>query len=264
MKLEDEITIVQFAQGHYPEADLLVHFSRLTETDQWMRLHDLFHLLNRFRLTDSDIEQANAQHSTGTPSTPLLIRYFGKAKPGLRINMANSDFKNTFPLLLNLFKKAYNQHGNQEKTETVNWWYWDLSDSECVERIRTSHQERVNELYAAPSFRSEFISLARLWHDKIIQRQSNVQEPAIQEEAQTRFDFISYDGIMEKSVTNGIDKISHAIYILLNSLRKAIAKQYGLDTDKSNQLVLDVMGKYYQDSYTGQYDSHSFISILTA
>ncbi len=189
-------------------------------------------------------------------SIPYLVVFSGKAKPGLRINMAEGELDNSFATLLNLFKKAYNQYGNQEKPETVNWWYWDLSDSERVARIRTSHQERVDELYAAPSFRSEFISLARLWHDKLIQGQLDGQKPDSQEEAQTRFDFISYDGLMEKSVTSGVDKISQAIYILLNSLRKAIAKQYGLDTDKSVQLVQEVMGKYYQESYHSRYDDY--------
>jgi hypothetical protein len=168
------------------------------------------------------------------------------------VNMATSEFKNAFPILLNLFKKAYSKHGNQGEAGTVNWWYWDLSDSDLVERIRTSYQERVNELYNTPGFRSEFTSLARLWHDKHIRSQEKFLEPDSQK--QTHFDFISYDDVMDRSLAISVDKISYGIGILLNSLRKAIAKRYELGPDEPVQLVLDVMGKYYQDSYTGLYD----------
>ncbi len=254
MKLEDEIRIVQFAQGHYPEASVLVDFSRLTEIGQWKRLVEVSNLLDRFGLTDSDIEQANAQFSTGNNPALLLLRHPGKAKPGLRVNMTNSEFKDAFPVLLNLLKKAYNQYGDPEKPGTANWWYWDLSDRALVERIQTSHQERVDELYNTPGFRSEFMSLARLWHDNHVRSQAEFHEPDSQKKIQTHFDFITYDDVMDRSIATSVDKISYGISMLLNSLSKAIAKRYTLDSEKPVQLVLDVMGKYYQESYHSRYD----------
>ena len=254
MKLEDELLIIQCAQGHQAEVDLQNHFSQLTVRDQQRRLFDLLNMLEQFRLTDADIEQFNALSSTGNTSLPFPVTYSGKAKLGLQINMAESELENYFTVLLNLLKKAYHQSDEREKAAATDWWFQNLSDNERVQNLLIKHEERVNELYTAPGFRSEFTSLARLYHDKMIQRELANQEATSQEEVQTQFDFISYDGIMEKSVTYGFDKTSHAIYILHNAIGRAIARKYGLDSDTSSQLVMEVLGKYYQDSYNGQYD----------
>ena len=259
MNLTDEIIIIQFAQGHHPEADLLDRFGQLTEEDQRKRIFELSHMLERYRLPDSDIQQANALGSSGDTPIPFLILhagYTGLARPGLRINMADGELERSFTILLSLVKKAYQRYVEQEKAAPANWWYWDLSNSETVQNILSRHQELVEELYNTPSFRSEFTSLTKLWHDNHVQTHTMAQEPDSHPEAQTHFHFLSYTEMLEKSVVSNDNKISHAIYILLNSLRKAISVRYSVDADNARRVVLDVMGKHFLETYNRQYDQH--------
>ena len=255
MSLEDELVIIQFAQGLHPEADLLDSFRQLDATKQHRQLFDLLVLLKQPNLTDAEIEQANAHSSSKTVSNPLFIQHTKLIKIGLRINMAEGELENSYHIVLDLFKKAYQRCFDQEKDSSTSWIYWDLSSSETVQSILIKHKEMVADLYRNTSFRSEFASLAKLWYTNVMLKEELYREPDPLAEPQTHFNFLSYDELTTTSIPGAtISKELQGIDVLLNSLRKATSIRYKLDSDQAGRLVLDVMRHHLQETHNMQLD----------
>ncbi len=250
MSLEDELPIIQFAQGIYPKADLLDSYGKLNETKQCEQLFDITALLQQLKLTDDDIEQANARSSLETASNPFLIQRTKLNKVGLRVNMALVKLKNSYYVLLDLFKDAYRRSFEHEKDSSNNWIYQDLSDDAIVQDILAQHKARVEDLYSNTSFRSEFVSLAKVWRDNVTLKEELYRELAPSAGPQTHFNFLSYDEIMTTLIpVTTVSKEAHAINLLLNSLCKATSVRYKLDSDQAYRLVLDVLRRHLLETY---------------
>lgn len=255
MSMEDELLIVQFAQGIYPKANLLNSFRQLDETKQYRQLFDITALLQQLKLTDAEIEQANARSSSDTPSTPVLIQYTKLNKNGLRINITEGELDNSYTIMLDLFKEAYQRPFDQEKDSSTSWIYQDLSSGETVQGILIKYKGMVEDLYSSTSFRSEFVSLAHLWHKNSLLKADLCREPDPIAEPQTHFNFLSYEELTTTLIPGTtISKEAHAIDLLLNSLRKATSTRYKLDAGRANRVILDVLRRHLWETYTVQLD----------
>jgi hypothetical protein len=255
MSLEDELILIQFAQGLHPEANLMDNFMQLDETRQNRHLFGIMALLQQLKLTDSEIEQANARSSSETASNSFLIRRNKLSKAGLQINMVIREFNDSYHVLLDLFKDAYQLSFNQENESSDNWIYQDLSNSDTVQGILTQRDVMVEDLYSSTSFRSEFVSLAKVWHKDSLLKEELYREPAPVAEPQTYVDFLSYDELITTLIPGTtISKETKAIDILLNSLRKAASMRYKLDSDQANRIVLDVLRRHLREMFNMQLD----------
>lgn len=255
MSLENELVIIQFAQGIYPKADLLDSFRQLDEAKQCKQLFDVTALLRQLKLTDADIEQVNARSSSETASNPFLIQRPKLSKVGLRINMSLVELNSSYSILLDLFKDAYQRSFEQEKDYSNNWIYRDLSNDGIVQGIFMQRDIMIEDLYSSTSFRSEFISLAKLWHKDRMLKEELYRKPEPADEPQSYVNFVSYDEVMTTSIpVAAISKELRAIDILLHSLQKATSIRYKLEPDQASRLVLDVLRRHLLETYNIQLD----------
>lgn len=253
MSLEEEIAIHQFGQGVRSAADLLDQFTQVDGLQRSARFFDLYCHVWRSELVDSDIEQALAGCSvTATDATYDFLnlhRLRAGSKNILFIpdtsNPPEGTLEKAYELLLYLFKADYQRRFALEKENPTIWWYWDLSNGDTVQGILTRHQELVDEVYTAPNFRSEFVSVAKLLHDH--KGLSQARSPKPVPEHQNQFDFLTYDEIMTEFVQGS--KYSRAIALLRNSLEKALSIRYRLNADQARRLTLDVINRHSQETY---------------
>ena len=253
MSLEEEITINQFGQGVYSVTDLLDQFTRVDEQQRRARFFDLYCLVWESELVDSDVEQALADCSvTATDATYdylNLHRLRAGSKSMLCIpdtsNPPEGTLEKPYEVLLHLFKADYQRRFALEKENPTTWWYWDLSDTEIAQGILTRHRELVDEVYATPGFRSEFVSLSKLLHEHMGWPQARSSKPA--PEHQNQFNFLTYDEMITEFVQGS--KYMRAIALLRNSLEKALSIRYRLNADEARRLTLDVINKHSQETY---------------
>lgn len=255
MSLENELILIQFAQGFYPKARLLDSFRQLDETSQYKQLFDLTALLKELKPTDDEIEQTNARSSSDAPANSFLIQRTKLSKVSIRINIALVELEKSYAILLDLVTMAYPRGFDQEKDSPNNWLYRDLSNNETVQSILAQHHARVAELYSSTSFRSEFVSLAKLWHRDRTQKEEQYRKQEPVDEPQTYVDFLTYDELMTTSLpVVTISNESRAIDILLRSLQKATSIRYKLEPDQASRLVLDVLRRHLWETYNRQLD----------
>ncbi len=112
--------------------------------------------------------------------------------------MPEGDIDHVYALLLHLFKLAYQRQRALMNDSSVDWRYSDLSRDETVRDVLAKHRLLAETIYNNPGFRSEFVSLAKLWHEERLESAAQHQEATV--EIQTKFEFISYDKLVERSV----------------------------------------------------------------
>lgn len=115
--------------------------------------------------------------------------------------------------------------------------------------ILTGYQQRAEKSYAHPSFRSEFVSLAKLWYEDMISSRAKYKEPEPAPKPQTHFDFVDYNEIVTESIEWNDDKLTRAITLLRDSLTKAISVRYAIDTEQARKLVFDVVERHLRETY---------------
>ncbi|RZM02143.1 MAG: hypothetical protein EOO88_57340 [Pedobacter sp.] len=141
-----------------------------------------------------------------------------------------------------------------EKDNSTMWWYRDFSTSETAQNILDTHHLLVEEIYANASFRSEFMTIAKLWHTHDLFVQASHQDPPPTEQ-QTHFPFVRYDQIGYDPSWTTANQHMQACALLRSSVEKALHKQYGLDIDEIRRLTLDVISRHMQEMYSsGLYD----------
>lgn len=248
LSLSDEITFNQFGQGVVSELALLERFSQFNEEQKRMRVLSLFTLARQSKLNEEDIKQVLTDVPPTKPDqSPFSILYTSRLNKGLRINLAETELDNSFVLLLRLFKTAYQRCYEREKGNIANWWYWDLSKPETVQRIVSRHNELVEEVYNDPGFKSEFSCIAKLWNKRKENRGIPQQDPT--PDSPTRFNFLSYDEIVYSSMIACWDKTLHSIMALENALKNALSKRYGLPIELIERVTNNVIERYYREMY---------------
>ena len=253
MSLEEEITINQFGQGVYSVADLLDQFTQADENQRRARFFDLYCHVWESRLVDSDIEQALADCSVTAADATYDYLNLHRLRMGSKSMLCIPDTGNPpegtlekpYQLLLHLFKADYQRRFALEKENPTTWWYWDLSNNEIAQGILKRHRELVDEVYATLSFRSEFVSLAKLLYEHMGFPQARSPKPA--PEHQNQFNFLTYDEMITAFVQGS--KYMRAIVLLRNSLEKALSIRYRLNADEARRLTLDVINRHSQDTY---------------
>lgn len=143
------------------------------------------------------------------------------------VYMPTGEYGPANRFLLYLFKVTYQRQFALENGNPENWWYWDLSSPEIAQGLLTIHQERLEEIYTHPGFRSEFTSLVKLWHERMILERTRYKEPEAAPELQTHFDFVTYDEITVAPFSNLMNNICRSIRALRNSLENAFLIRYG-------------------------------------
>jgi hypothetical protein len=245
MSIEEEITIYQFGHGVYSVNDMLAHVSQLNEHAKRVRLYELYSLIQQSNPVDADIDQAIADSSlnpTDTPCTSLKARRFRHRT----VFLPDGESDKLAELLLYVFKIAYQRSYELEKENLSKWWYSDFSKPESVQTILARHQELIDEIYTNPSYRCEFVSLAKLWYKRRTGSQAESSEPEPAPKAQTHVEFLTYDEIITEPVAVYNNRV---LWVLQNSVNKGLAKQYGLNSDQANRLVMAVIDRYMQETY---------------
>ncbi|SFC12674.1 DUF5958 family protein [Spirosoma endophyticum] len=253
MSLEEEIAFYRFGQGVHSDVALLEAFSHLDEDKKREQLLDFSFLVRRTAPVDSDVEQALAGSSLGATYTPCFVL----KKMGFRLKLdpvlSDEELENHYTFLLHLFKTAYQRQFSQERGNPAKWWFSDLSSQELVQDILTRHQALLVEIYDTPSFRSEFISLAKLWHDDKLAKQAMRQQPAPIH--QDHFAFITYDEMVTSIIKMYDNKTMRAIDLLFTSVGKALSLRYGLSSEQARRLALEVIDRHMQETYgTGLFE----------
>lgn len=261
MRLDNEIALYQFAQGVSSDAALLDQFSQLDTAKQRKRFVHFYCRICEYKFVDSEIEQALADCSLD--ATDVLYRYLNlhRLTTGSNViyiphsaNPPGGTLDKAYRLLLHLFKIAYQRRFAVEKEDPANWRYWDLANPEIVQDIRTSHQALMEDIYNNPSFRSEFACLAKLWYEQYVLTWDEPLEPESAPEPQTKFDFVTYDEMVEESNQGStVTKSFNAIGTIGHSVTKGLAVRYGLDIDKARILMFDVIDRYLRETYNTEF-----------
>lgn len=106
-----------------------------------------------------------------------------------------------------------------------------------------THEELVDEIYNNVSFRSEFVSYAKLWSTLKKEEQKDPAPPNIDLAA-----FVSYHDMTPsyKSEPDSplIAKCKRGIAVLFSSLFRAISTVYQLSAEETRRLIFDVADRY--------------------
>jgi hypothetical protein len=258
LSLDEEIEIYQFAQGVSSDAALLEQFRQFDKRKQQHRFVHFYCQVCENKFMDSDIEQALTNcsltatdalysylnlHRLTTGSTNAICIPHSENPPEDRLDKA-------YKLLLHLFKAAYHRRFASEKNNPTNWHYRDLSNKEVVQEIRASHQAWVEKIYANPSFRSEFVTLAKLCHEVDTLFRAKQQQAETTPERQTAFTFLTYNELLTEIDKKFDDtKLWNAIGTLRHSVEKGLVAHYRLDTEKTRKLVSDVIEQHLRETY---------------
>ena len=247
MDIAGEIAINQFGQGVHSTNDFLDQFIKLNEEEKKDRLRELLVPLWEIDPTQADIEQALVDGDLPPDYKPCFS--IPKLLKGVRVGFyLNEDApEKDYKFLLHLFKTAYQRHLALEKDNSDDWHYWDLSDSQIVQDILTINQKRIEEVYSDAGFRNEFATIAKLKHADRLAIEASNKEPS--PEIQTRFTFLTYDEVMEKSDCEIGNKNSYSIGLLGGALEKALIKRYKLTPKQIRRLIWDVVERHLQETY---------------
>lgn len=262
MSLEEEIAINQFGQGALSEADMLGSFTQLDASKQRKRFVRLYLYVTSQKLTASDIDQALAACSLTTEdpvNTYLNLSYLKIGSRGVLYipqseEPPEGDLAKPYSVLLHVFRANYQRRYAVEKDNSTMWWYQDFSTNETAQTILDTHHRLAEEIYANASFRSEFMTMAKLWHTHDLFVQASNQDPP-PTKPQTHFDFVRYDQIGYDPSWTAANQSVQACALLRSSVEKALFKQYGLAIDEIRRLTLDVINRHMQEMYSsGLYD----------
>ncbi|MFC5410354.1 DUF5958 family protein [Larkinella bovis] len=237
--LEDEIAIIQFGQDVRSEEELRKRFKALSVDEKRSRLFDLSMLVFSMQPVDSDVAQAIAHSGLDASEAACKQLETEKLRSNRVVLLPESELESGYRLWLHLFKIAYQRTYAREKGNATHWWYRDLADDETGQEILTTHQRLVDEIYANPGFRNEFISIVRLRHAAFPDTSTRVEE-------RTTNNFLSYDEVISVSIQSHETQQKHleAIHLLSDAIRKALRRQYGLAAEQTRRLIEDVIQRY--------------------
>ena len=111
-----------------------------------------------------------------------------------------------------------------------------------------THQELIEEVYNNTSFRSEFMSYAKLRLTLKIEQQSRPKAPAAPNPKGIRF--ISYNDLLTKPKVESdsplVAKSKWGITFLYSSLSRALCTAYQLDAEETRRLIFAVADRHEQ------------------
>ncbi|MGV3558211.1 DUF5958 family protein [Larkinella arboricola] len=247
MSLEEEVMIVEFAQGIRSEDDLFDHFRQLNDDDKTDRIFDMTRLIGELEPTNFEIEQASANMPTRSAGPVEIGVYFPRKKRltqvSLRIDLANDVLEKSYLTLLKLFKATYQRQFVLERKNAVDWWFQDLADNNAVANILTNHRALVEEIYQHPGFRGEFASIAKLHQASQMLRAAKVQNA--QSSASGTYHFVRYEEIVTASIED--NKYNYAAFMLSGSVMRALSKRYHLKPFRAVQVMQEVVGRYTRE-----------------
>lgn len=141
MNVEDEILINKYGQDLISADELLKNFSVYALLNKGVYLRELLGLIGQSKPKDEDIELAIKESGLKPTFTPCVLLQKGVASHHLQkiVELPEPELNKAFVLLLSLFKVAYSRRFKEEKNNPNKWWYWDLSDSETVDRVRNKY-----------------------------------------------------------------------------------------------------------------------------
>lgn len=246
MRLEDEVSVVQFAQGVGSDSELIARFQQRSEREKRMIFSDLSGFVQELSPTEAEVDQANAmrkQIGVELPESVLKRHWLSVMQHILFMPGDNCDALNK--ILLYLFRIVYQRHYALLKGNPDNWWYWDLSDDRVVDAILVNHQTAIKDGYNNPSFRMEFETLARLWNQTGATTPVKSAEPSDESERV----FLSYDDVLTASLNTLNPSVSPGLSILLSSLTNAFSAKYQVETERARKIVLAVLERYLIEIY---------------
>ncbi|MBN8820703.1 MULTISPECIES: DUF5958 family protein [unclassified Spirosoma] len=243
MRLEDEVRVVQFAQGVGSDSELINRFQQLGKREKVIVFSDLSGFVQDLNPTEAEVDQANGlreQIGIELPESVLKGHWLATMQHILFMPGDHCDALNT--LLLYLFRIVYQRHYTLLKGEADNWWYWDLSDQTIVESILEKHRTAIEDGYTNPSFRMEFETVARLWNKTGATAQ--VEPATVEPVTPPNPVFLSYDQVLTVSLNNLVTYMSPGLSILLSSLTNAFSVKYQIPTEQARKIVLAVLERY--------------------
>ena len=244
MSLDEEIAVYRFGQGVYPVEVVLEHVAALGEHERWRWLRTFYALISQHEPTADDSDQAIVSSGLD-PDDPACITFKDDLKAGvLRAPVGSNE--QTIELLLHVFKQAYQRQLALKKDNTTSWRYTDLSQDKTVKNLLAKHRSLAEEIYSDPSFRSEFTSLAKLWHNRNATGPVGVPYGSGQ---QARVDYMSYDDLITEWVSCYINKEMYAVSLLHRALRKGLSIRYHLTKEEAMRLLMEVSERHMIETY---------------
>jgi hypothetical protein len=254
MSLEEEIAIYQFGQGVRSADDLSNYVGQLDDFAKMSWLENFSSMLSRLHLTNYELDQTIAEYSSEVSLPPTLVHYVNRLRKGSWGHLSVPDMEKYLMLLLQLFKIGYQRQLALEKEYPTGWQYQDLSNDEAVRHIHETYEALVDNVYADPSFRSEFASLAKLWHERYTEDKVKFQVQEPDPAPQTKFDFISYDEVITLAVNLYSNTSISPMYKLRHSVEQALLKMHHLQPQQASRLIMAVIERHLKETYnTGLY-----------
>ncbi|GAB3013589.1 DUF5958 family protein [Spirosoma pulveris] len=242
MSLDEEIAIYQFGQGIISHEVRVDHFMPLTTDEKKFSFYALYKLIRQLNPLDADVEAALAE-------SPLDTSY----KPGFSLksrwlnltSLVQLEAENNYVFLLYLFKAAYQRQYKVNKENPATWRYQDLSDPKIVQNILLTHQNLIETIYSDPSYRSEFLSLAKLWHD-----QNNFQDMNTPKNAPERANhYMNYDDLVTAYLNLSPLKNMRSIGVLHHAMKKALSIQYKVNIQQVERLITEITEMHLREKY---------------
>lgn len=244
MSLDEEIAVYRFGQGVYPVEVVLRHVAALDEHKRWRWLRTVDSLISQHKPVASDSDQAILSSGLD-PADPNCVTFKAAFMAGVsRVPASSTD--QVIRLLLYVFKQAYQRQLALKKDTSTDWRYADLSDDETVQNLLANHQSLVEEIYGNPSFRSEFASLTKLWHNR---RSTGPAGVPYGSGRQTNAEYMNYDDLVTESVNHFATKNMYAESLLHAALRKGLAVRYKLERRESLRLMAEVLERHVNETY---------------
>ncbi|MCX6216079.1 DUF5958 family protein [Spirosoma sp.] len=246
MSLDEEIAICQFGQGISLVNELQSHFVHLDDELKKIYLYELYDLIRQLNPLEADLDRALADSPLDASYTPSV-----NLKSGW-LNLERSTLKKleeerNFIFLLYLYKTTYKRNYILNQDNATAWQYQDLSKPEVVQNILTTHHNLLETIYNDPSYRTEFLSLAKLWHDQFNFRDPNQPEPTPSRANQ--FHFLDYDELVTASLNMFSLKTMRSSVILRHSLEKALSIQHKIDSQRAKRLVIEIARRHLREKY---------------
>ena len=137
LELGDEILINQFGQGIATDVIILNQFLVMDISGKRAYLNSIIYLIQQSKPSSDDIEPAIEKSKLKKTFTPCVILRKGVQTFNLQrmAELPDNEMKKVLILLLALFKIAYLRRFKEEKNNITKWWYWDLSDSNNVNKV---------------------------------------------------------------------------------------------------------------------------------
>ncbi|ADB37820.1 DUF5958 family protein [Spirosoma linguale] len=244
MSLDEEIAICQFGQGISSINELQSHFTQLNHELKKIYLYELYDLIRQLNPLKVDLDLALADSpldATYTPSVNLKSGWLNLE----RSTLTKPEEERNFIFLLYLYRTTYRRNYTLNQENATTWQYQDLSKPDVVQNILTTHHNLLEAIYNNPSYRTEFLSLAKLWHDQFNFRAPNQPEPTASHANQ--FHFLDYDELITASLNMFSLKTMRSSLLLRHSLEKALSIQYKIDLQQARQLVIEITRRHLQE-----------------